>query len=123
MTHFGFDDTGWTPDMRAAIEIIAACAESGETITYGELADQVGGYTAQSIGERLLNQILSSTRAKAGCLITSVVVRKYRPRRSGDGFMETAASLGYDTSEPTDFWQRQLEMTYRYFMSIAGPVD
>lgn len=117
MARYGFDDSSWSPDMRAAIEIIAGRARHGETITYGELADEIGGYTAQNLGERLLNQVIFATHRRAGCLITSVVIRAWRPRRPGDGFFATAEGLGFDVESPNDFWERQLGLTFAYFMA------
>ncbi len=121
MARYGFDVSQWDEDMRDALEIIAEVARNEETITYSELAEELGRYSPWNIGRVLLNRVLLATRGVAGCLITSVVVsEKGRPPRSGDHFISTARDLGFRAEDPERFWDEQVSKTYEYFRDVRA---
>lgn len=102
-----------------AREAMERAARAKKPITYHALVDDIDALSynpnAQALTD-LLCEISRATEAKAGVLLSAVVVRKDL-RRPGPGFFTFAASLGRRVADEVNAWEREVELVYAAYGS------
>jgi len=123
MSLYGFDDTNWTDDQRAALRIIADAAKRSETLTYGELVEAIRRpeYIAVSVGKRLLDDVDRLTYDVAGCAISAIVVNS-ETRVSGKGLNDIGEDLGIEGARRFGFRDKQQQDVFDYFQAYRDQV-
>lgn len=95
--------------------VLIAAASRNRCVTYGELARQVHSLEVEPHSQLLSELLARVTLAEytAGHpLLTSIVVRK--EGEPGHGFFKLAHRLGYEFTDPMEFWVHELTAVFAF---------
>ncbi len=114
-TKYGFTQTEWRNIKAEIREMLIDVAHQKTTITYGRVARQLtsailhaGSYALGA----LLREICHDEETAGRGLMCALVVRQ-STGQPGDGFFKFAQQFGRDISNPTIFWENEINTLYQ----------
>ena len=116
MANHELSDAAWDAAKAEGKAALAQCARAKKMISYRDFIHHICSISFETPRDSRLPQFLaeiSSEEAKAGRgMMTALVVRKNGDQRPGRGFFELAQRLGYDVSNPENFWLEQVNKVF-----------
>lgn len=95
---------------------LAECARAKSLISYRDLMQRISSVSFETPHDPRLPQFLaeiSTEEAKAGRgMISALVVSTGGEGRPGRGFFKLAKRLGYDVSNPENFWIEEVDRVF-----------
>jgi hypothetical protein len=107
---FGYSLADWDRTKTEMRSALAQCARNEGTISYSELAQQVGPITFQPDARAyhvMLGEISTAEHEEGRGMLTVLVVHKEGDSLPGPGFFELGQRLGYDTTDRLSFWSTE----------------
>ena len=114
---YGLADTQWDAARGEMRDALVRRARERRTVTYGELAAEIGAADLQPRSARfaaLLNATCEDEVGEGRPMLGSLVVRK-DTRVPGDGYFRCAEGIGRDAGDREAFWQAELDEVFEYW--------
>ena len=93
-------------------------------ISYTDFMHQIRSISFDTPHDSRLPQFLaeiSTEEAKAGRgMMTALIVRKTGDQRPGGGFFQLAKRLGYEVSDPEEFWLEEVNKVFASWQNEAS---
>ena len=104
---------------------LAECARTKTLISYGDFMQRISSISFETPHDPRLPQFLaeiSTEEARAGRgMITALVVNMDGKGRPGRGFFKLAQRLGYDVSDPENFWIEEVSRVFASWENRSKP--
>ena len=113
---FTYSRKDWDAAKAEAKSVLRRIARKETTISYSELADQIGAIHLEAFGapmSHFLGEISVEEDADGHGMLSAVVVHKTGDRKPGPGFYDCASFLGRDVSDIDKTWANELTNVYR----------
>lgn len=117
MKKYGYSPENWSALKNEIRSILIDTAKSSrKTITYSGLTEKIASANLvpnSPILSAALTEISEEENASGRWMLSAVVIRK--DGEKNNGFIEVAARLGRDVSDPEKCWDAEIEQVCKYW--------